>query len=213
MNNTIEYQNISFQYDKKSVIFDNASIKFKKGNIYLLTGDNGTGKTTLFKILTGLYECECDIYWFGKLVNNIADMKDKIILVPENPYLYEYLTGTENVNLICEVFDIKDRDSVERNLEMFKLKPYLNKLVKEYSLGMKSKLFLSVCFSVQTDLMLFDEPFTSLDSEGQENAINQLEHYVMKGGSAVISTHISEYKEKYERNHLEIVDKKIFCKE
>ena len=212
MNDSIEYKNICFEYDKKNVIFDNAYLKINRGNIYSLTGKNGTGKTTLFKILTGLYDCRCEINWFGTVVDKIKTIKNKIIMIPDNPYLYDYLTGKENLNLICKVFDIQDIDSVEKNIEKFQLTKEMDKFVKEYSLGMKSKLFLSICFAVQTNLMLFDEPFSSLDEQGQENAMRLLDEYINRGGIAIISTHISEYINKYLKNRIFIENKQIINK-
>ena len=133
-------------------------------------------------------------------------------MIPDNPYLYDYLTGKENLNLICKVFDIQDIDSVEKNIEKFQLTKEMDKFVKEYSLGMKSKLFLSICFAVQTNLMLFDEPFSSLDEQGQENAMRLLDEYINRGGIAIISTHISEYINKYLKNRIFIENKQIINK-
>ncbi|MCR5667544.1 MAG: ABC transporter ATP-binding protein [Lachnospiraceae bacterium] len=206
----IVISNLNFQYEKDSRIFENASMDLKTGNIYLLTGENGSGKTTLMKLIAGLISgADVErIRWKGKDVNSFLELKERIVYVSETPYLYDYLTGRENVDLIIDLFGISDkRENVYANIRDLNLSNDMNKLVKDYSLGMRYKLFLSAALLVDSDLVLMDEPFSSLDSEGQLVAQKMVDLYVKRGGIVIISTHIKGYISKYNKCHYMVGDR------
>ena len=100
---------------KNNIIFEGANIELEKGKVYLLTGENGSGKSTLLRMLAGLIACDkmCDIRWFGEKISSFSKLKNKIIYVKEAPYLYDYLTGKENLELLSEVLEINEK---ERNV-------------------------------------------------------------------------------------------------
>ena len=201
MKEYIQVENLSFSYQNKIPVFDGTNICLKKGRSYLLTGDNGAGKTTLMRLMAGLITDgqACDIKWFDEKVDNFNQLKDRILYLKETPYLYDYLTGAENIDLLVEVLEVKDKDKVYDNLKTYCLDQELNKLVKEYSLGMRYKLFLCVVFAMEIQLILFDEPFSSLDAMAPKNAETMLNDFVEHGGIALIATHIEEYQQKYMR--------------
>ena len=115
MKDKIIISNINFLYDKNNIIFEGANIELEKGKVYLLTGENGSGKSTLLRMLAGLIACDkmCDIRWFGEKISSFSKLKNKIIYVKEAPYLYDYLTGKENLELLSEVLEINEK---ERNI-------------------------------------------------------------------------------------------------
>ena len=199
MGDCIQIENLSFSYQNKSPIFEGTKLCLRKGRSYLLTGDNGTGKTTLMRLLAGLISNRqtYDIQWYDEKIENFGQIKDRIMYMKETPYLYDYLTGRENLELLIDVLEVKDRDRVYENVKTYCLEQDLNKLVKEYSLGMRYKLFLCVVFAMQIQLILLDEPFSSLDAKAQKNAEMMLRDYVERGGIALIATHIDEYQKKF----------------
>lgn len=211
MKDKIIISNINFLYDKNNIIFEGANIELEKGKVYLLTGENGSGKSTLLRMLAGLIACDkmCDIRWFGEKISSFSKLKNKIIYVKEAPYLYDYLTGKENLELLSEVLEINEKERLERIVKKFNLEQDMDKLVKDYSVGMKYKLFLCATYCVDVDLMLFDEPFSSLDTSGQEEAMGLLDEYVKNGGIAIVATHLAQYMDYYGENHFRVQRRKI----
>lgn len=211
MDNKITISNINFSYDKDNSIFEGASIELDRGNIYLLTGENGSGKSTLLRMIAGLIanETMCEIKWFGENVAGFSKLKNKVVYVKEAPYLYDYLTGKENLELLTEVLGIEDEAMLHDNVRRFNLEQDMDKLVKDYSVGMKYKLFLCAAYCLNVELMLFDEPFSSLDASGQVEAMSLLEEYVSSGGIAIVATHVAEYMEHFGEKHIKVERRKL----
>lgn len=209
--NNIEIENLSFSYNKETQIFEGTKLKLQRGRIYLLTGDNGTGKSTLMRLMSGLISDRktYHIQWYDEKVDSFVQLKNKIMYIKETPYLYDYLTGTENLELLMNVLEVDDKNKVYENVKVYHLENDLNKLVKEYSLGMRYKLFLCVAFSMKVEMILLDEPFSSLDNRAQKNAEDMLRDYVNKGGIAMIATHIEEYINKYKQYQYNIEEGKL----
>lgn len=207
----IRVKNLNFSYNEETSIFESTELTLQRGRIYLLTGSNGTGKSTLMRLLSGLISDRgtYNIDWYGEKADNFFPLKNKIMYIKETPYLYDYLTGSENLALLAEVLGVKDKDKIYENVKKYHLENDLDKLVKEYSLGMRYKLFLCVVFSMNIDMMLFDEPFSSLDSMGQKSAENMLQDYVNNGGIVIIATHIEEYINKYKQYQYNIEERKL----
>ena len=103
----------------------------------------------------------------------------------------------------------EDKNKVYQNVGVYHLEHDLDKLVKEYSLGMRYKLFLCVAFSMKVEMILLDEPFSSLDNSAQKNAEDMLKSYVNGGGIAMIATHIEEYINKYKQYQYNIEEGKL----
>lgn len=213
--NSIAVNNLNFAYGSDGVVFQDARIDMECGRVYLLTGENGSGKTTLMKLMSGMISggVQNEINWKGSTYNSFTQLKNKILYVNESPYLYDYLTGGENIELLMELFDIRDKkEQVQENLRRFQLEDELNKLVKDYSLGMKYKLFLAAAFVVDVEMILLDEPFSSLDLESQAIAQEMVDLFTKSGGIVLISTHIKDYIEKYIRYHFSINDRRLdYC--
>ena len=210
--NEINVFNLCFSYNSSELIFDKANLNMRGGRIYLLTGENGSGKSTLLKLMAGLITGESADYiqWNNKNYRTFSDLKREVLYVNESPYLYEYLTGWENINLLIELFHLKEeRTQIIKNIEEFHLKDVMDKMTREYSLGMKYKLFLSVALTVHAGILELDEPFASLDLESQEIAQKKVEEFASSGGIVLISTHVMDYIEKYEKYHYVIEDGRL----
>ncbi|WP_031405761.1 ATP-binding cassette domain-containing protein [Geobacillus vulcani] len=188
-------KNLTFSYDKNNII-SNLSLTIKSKDRVCIIGDNGSGKSTLLKILSGIIHTDCSIYFEGKPLSNLLEYKKRIAYIPDKPYLYDLMTGKENLKLIENLWDIKDKDNYWKKVydlcEVFNMSSYLNELVQNYSLGMKHKLFFIAMFARETGLMFLDEPFTALDQKSQNIAINLLKTYSQNGGAILFVSHLKE---------------------
>ncbi len=124
--------NIQYGY-KEKIIFENANLTINSGEIIWLKGINGSGKTTLFKILSGLLEIEkMDIYLDNEYIEMDA-LKKNITFIPNSPYLFEYLSGNDNIEYLISLFHLEDYyDKIMRNMRDLKLEQDLSKNIYEY---------------------------------------------------------------------------------
>ena len=178
-------------YGKKSVL-DHASYTFEEGKIYALLGRNGAGKTTLF------YCINEDSDYEGKVVldNGEKIMPDDIGYVLSEPVVPDFLTGREFLKFFLEVHghDGAEREADEilsaLGLEM----DDANRLMKEYSHGMKNKIQMAVIFAMKPKILLLDEPLTSLDVVASEEMKDMLKG-MKEGRIILLSTHILDLAE------------------
>ena len=168
--------NLSFNYHKKE-IFNNISFNIKCGDVIALVGNNGTGKTTLLKIM------------IGYLKKNNINTNMKISYLVGNPSFYPYLTGYQNLKYY-QILNNLPEESIDKVLHITGLYDDRNIKYKKYSLGMKERLAISKCLLNDADLYLFDEPLNGLDPEGIilfRKIINYLKEC---NKTIVISSHI-----------------------
>lgn len=185
--------------DKKAV--DNLSIEIESGEIYGFIGHNGAGKTTTIKSVAG-------ILWFDEgeiLIDNVSIRenptlcKSKIAYIPDNPDLYDYMTGIEYLNFIADIFAISKEDRIVRIDEYAKkLSIYddLASLISSYSHGMKQKLAIISAFIHNPKLIILDEPFVGLDPSASHTVKEMMREFCDKGGAIFFSTHVLEVAEK-----------------
>lgn len=193
--NNINLFNLNFSYSKEKKIFDNAHFSLNKGDRVCILGENGSGKSTLLKILANIIPCKLDIEFLGSKKTEIKPIIKNIGYIPDKPFLYDELTGIENINFIMNVFNEDKKNYIKTvNIfcEKFKLTQDLNNKVKEYSLGMKHKLFLSCILARDIKLLLLDEPLTALDSNSQKIAIKELEKKSANNLCIIFTSHIKE---------------------
>lgn len=164
----LKIKNLSKSYVTEKKAVDDVSISIEAGEIFAFIGHNGAGKTTVIKCICGILDfTEGEIYINGKSIKKepIA-CKKEIAYIPDNPDLYESLTGIQYLNFIGDIYVI---DTVQRNKdivyfsELFSIKNNLNDMISTYSHGMKQKLAIISAFIRHPKLMLLDEPFVGLD--------------------------------------------------
>ncbi|MFX0550068.1 ATP-binding cassette domain-containing protein [Hathewaya histolytica] len=192
--NLLKIDRLDFKYSDEKVLFNNANLTLNKREIICLIGANGSGKTTLLKILSNIIITDLNIEFLGKN-STIKDIIRHIGYVPDKPFLYDYLTGEENIDYITNVF--KENKSIfkDKVLEICKklnLYDDLNKEVRNYSLGMKHKLFLAIILSRNVDLILMDEPLTSLDTDSTKIVIKIMNDLCKNGTTILVSSHIKQ---------------------
>lgn len=189
----------SYKNDKKAV--DNISLEVKKGDIFGFIGHNGAGKTTTIRSVVGVLEFEeGDI-----TIDGISIKKDPVACkkitayIPDNPDLYEHLTGIGYLNFIGDIFEVNksDRESlIKKYADLFELTSNLGDAVSSYSHGMKQKLAVIAALIHRPKLLVLDEPFVGLDPKAS-HTLKTIMTELCQGGSAIFfSTHVLEVAEK-----------------
>ena len=183
----IKVENISFSYDKEKIIIDNFSYHFEKGKSYVITGENGKGKTTLIKLLLGLLKPNK-----GYIECNIDNV---VAYVPDYNGLYENLSVIDNVRFRLGINN-KSLNSVKSNydkmVKKYSLERYQNALVKTLSLGTKKKVGLICALLTQPDILFLDEPTSGLDKKSKAELINMLKEQ-NKDRTIIVVTHDMDY--------------------
>ena len=198
-----------YKNGKKAV--DNLSLTVKNGDIYGFIGHNGAGKTTTIKSIVGIHEFE-----EGSILIDGVSIKDKplqckqnLAYIPDNPDLYEYLTGIQYLNFIADVFNISDRDRkerIEKEAKDFGIFDVLGNLISSYSHGMKQKLAIIGALIHEPKLLVLDEPFVGLDPEASVKLKEKMHSLCKRGSSIFFSTHVLDVAEKL-CNHIAIISK------
>lgn len=197
----LEIKNISKTYKGGKAAVDNLTITVRAGDIYGFIGHNGAGKTTTIKSVVGIHDFDQgEIYVNGMNVckENLA-CKKIMAYIPDNPDIYEYLTGIQYLNFIADIYEIPKNireERIKREAEDFGIYPALGDLVSTYSHGMKQKLALIAALLHEPKLLVLDEPFVGLDPEASL-ILKEKMHALCKKGSAIFfSTHVLEVAEK-----------------
>ena len=184
---------------KKAV--DDLSITVQPGDIYGFIGHNGAGKTTTIKCVVGIQDFdEGEILVDGISVReNPLACKQKIAYVPDNPDLYEYLTGIQYLNFIADVFGLSKQEreaKIRKEADLFELTDSLGDLISSYSHGMKQKLALIGALIHEPKLLILDEPFVGLDPKATLMLKNRM-HQLCESGTAIFfSTHVLDVAER-----------------
>lgn len=185
--------------DKKAI--DDLSLHIEKGEIYGFIGHNGAGKTTTIKSCCGILRPEYgEIYVNGiSMKNDPIACKSQIAYIPDNPDLYEYMSGIAYLNFIADVFKVQkeDRESkIHRYAEIFEIKDRLAEPIGSYSHGMKQKLAIISALIHDPKLIIMDEPFVGLDPKASHILKEIMHDMCSKGSSIFFSTHVLEVAEK-----------------
>lgn len=176
----VELKNVSFKYSDIDIILDKANMTFDNKKITVILGKNGIGKTTLLSLIDGFLTHD-----EGYILK-----ADDAIYIYDNPYLYEYLTGDEYIELIKRIGKKEMIANLDELIKDLELKDSMNKLISAYSLGMKHKLALLTALSLNYQLYLIDEPLASLDPDSQSFMIDFFKKMRNSGKSLIISTHM-----------------------
>ncbi len=196
----LEIKNLCKSFgDKKAV--DNLSLTIANGEIYGFIGHNGAGKTTTIKACTGIMPYDSgEIYVNGVLLKeNPILCKSQIAYIPDNPDLYEFMTGSQYLNFIADIFGVSTSDRKSRIAalaEVFELTSDLDKSIASYSHGMKQKLAIIGAWVHKPKLIIMDEPFVGLDPKASHSLKLMMREFCDKGGSIFFSTHVLEVAEK-----------------
>lgn len=193
--------NLSKTYTKGKKAVDNLSLEIKPGEIFAFIGHNGAGKTTTIKSIVGILDFEeGDIFIDNHSIKeDPIYCKSIIAYIPDNPDLYEQLTGIQYLNFICDIYKInKDQRNADigKYSRMFEIEKNLADLISSYSHGMKQKLALISALARRPKLLVLDEPFVGLDPKASFQVKEVMKEMCNQGSSIFFSTHVLEVAEK-----------------
>lgn len=196
----LEIKNLSKSFGSKKAV-DNLSLTIADGEIYGFIGHNGAGKTTTIKACTGIMPYDSgEIYVNGvSIKENPILCKSQIAYIPDNPDLYEFMSGNQYLNFIADIFGVSTADRKSRIsalAEVFELTGDLDKSIASYSHGMKQKLAIIGAWVHEPKLIIMDEPFVGLDPKASHSLKLMMREFCNKGGSIFFSTHVLEVAEK-----------------
>ena len=197
----LEIKNVSKTYNNKTKANDNISLVIETGDIYGFIGHNGAGKTTLLKAISGIINFdEGDILINQKSIKNEPmEAKKQIAYIPDNPDIYESLTGIQYLDFIADVFlvDLNERKIlIDKYAEMFEMTDVLNNPISSYSHGMKQKVVIMGALIHNPKIILLDEPFVGLDPKASYLLKEVFKELCTKGALIFFSTHVLEVAEK-----------------
>ena len=185
--------------EKKAV--DDLSLHIAPGEIYGFIGHNGAGKTTTLKSVVGIQKFdEGEITVCGTSIKaDPLTCKKQIAYIPDNPDLYEYMTGIKYLNFIADIFGISSAERMERMhkyADIFELTADLAQPIASYSHGMKQKLAIISAWIHEPRLIIMDEPFVGLDPKAAHLLKGMMREVCDNGGAIFFSTHVLEVAEK-----------------
>ncbi len=196
----LKIQNLTKQYGEKKAV-DNLTLHINKGEIYGFIGHNGAGKTTTIKAACGILAYDSgEIYIDGISVKEKPiECKKMISYIPDNPDLYEFMSGIQYLNFVADIFgvDAKSREElIYKYSDMFEITGNLSQLISEYSHGMKQKLAVISALIHKPKLVIMDEPFVGLDPKAAFQLKEIMREICDNGGAIFFSTHVLEVAEK-----------------
>lgn len=196
----LKIENFTKCYDGKAVV-DGLSLEVAAGDIYAFIGHNGAGKTTTIKAACGILQFDSgDIFIDGMSVREKPlECKKLIAYIPDNPELYDYLSGVKYLNFVADIYGVgkaEREERIRRYADAFGLTEDLAQPVSAYSHGMKQKLAIISAWIHEPKLIIMDEPFVGLDPVASHTLKTMMREHCDKGGAIFFSTHVLEVAEK-----------------
>ncbi|MDF2952150.1 MAG: transporter related [Anaerocolumna sp.] len=197
----LSIQNFSKSYKGGKKAVENLSLEVSAGDIYGFIGHNGAGKTTTLRAVVGVLDFEeGDILIDGKSIKiDPVGCKKIIAYIPDNPDLYEHLTGIQYLNFISDIYDVSkiDRELLTRKYaDLFEITQNLGDNISSYSHGMKQKLAIISALIHKPRLLILDEPFVGLDPKAAFTLKSIMTELCAEGSAIFFSTHVLDVAEK-----------------
>ena len=193
----IELIDVSKQFGDKVAVRD-LNLKVGGGELYAFLGPNGAGKTTTIKLLVGLLTPTAGRVLVGGVDMNQNPVAAKRLIgyVPDQPYLYEKLTGREFLGFIARIYGVEaGEEKIEQAIRTFGMQGYIDLLIESYSHGMKQKVVFSAALIHEPRLLVVDEPTVGLDPASVRLLKQVLREQVGRGATAFVSTHVLSFAE------------------
>ena len=196
----LKIENLTKKFGDKTAV-DNLSLHIQKGEIYGFIGHNGAGKTTTLKSVVGILQIDSgNIFIDGiNIKDNPIECKKKLAYIPDNPDLYDFMTGIKYLNFIGDIFAVPSDErgrQIAKYADAFELTANLGQSIQSYSHGMKQKLALIAALMHSPKLIIMDEPFVGLDPKSSHTLKQIMREHCDNGGAIFFSTHVLEVAEK-----------------
>lgn len=197
----LKIENLSKTYKGGKRAVDKLSLEVHEGDIFGFIGHNGAGKSTTIKSIVGILDFEeGEILIDGHSVKEEPmTCKKMIAYVPDNPDIYEHLTGIQYLNFVADIFRVSKADreeAIKLYAAEFELTDNLGDLIGSYSHGMRQKLMLISALMHKPKLMIFDEPFVGLDPKAMFTMKEIMNRMCAEGCAVFFSTHVLDVAEK-----------------
>ena len=188
---------ISFKDVRKSFsgnpVLDNVSFSLEKGGIYGFIGRNGSGKTVVFKLMSGLIVPDSgEILYNGENLSAKRRFIDRVGVMIETPGFIPYYSGYKNLKLLADLNKKIDEEQVKTSMKQVGLEPNLKRHVRKYSLGMRQRLGLAQAIMEDPDILILDEPMNGLDKDGVADIRKYLLNLKDRGKTIIIASHSAE---------------------
>lgn len=196
----LRIDNLTKKYNDKTAV-NNLSLHIKSGEIYGFIGHNGAGKTTTLKSIAGIISFDDgNIFIDGNSIKDKPiECKSKIAYIPDNPDIYDFMTGMEYLNFIADIFEVQaDKRSllINKYANEFEIQDSLGNSIASYSHGMKQKLVIISALIHSPKLIIMDEPFVGLDPKSSHLLKQIMREICDNGGAIFFSTHVLDVAEK-----------------
>ena len=196
----LKIEHLTKAYGEKKAV-DDLNLHIAPGEIYGFIGHNGAGKTTTLKSVAGILQFDAgEIYIDGMPIKeNPLECKRRFAYIPDNPDLYDYMTGIKYLNFIADIFGVgaNERQArIRKYADAFELTADLAQPIAAYSHGMKQKLAIIAAWLHEPNLILMDEPFVGLDPKASHLLKKMMRQVCNEGGAIFFSTHVLEVAEK-----------------
>ena len=197
----LEIRNLVKTYGTNFRAVDDLSLIVNDGEIFGYIGPNGAGKTTTIKSIMGLINFDSGFITFNGLdvKKYPLEVKKQIAYIPDNPDIYDNLTGLQYLNFIADVYNIAldaRQADIKKYADLFEISSNLGDMISSYSHGMKQKLSLISAFIRHPKLLILDEPFVGLDPKAAFEVKEIMRQMCAEGASVFFSTHVLEVAEK-----------------
>lgn len=196
----LKIEHLTKTYGEKKAV-DDLSLHIQAGEIFGFIGHNGAGKSTTLKSAVGILKFDQGTITINghSLLNDPVTCKQELAYIPDNPDLYDYMSGIKYLNFIGDVFAIpaaERQEKIRKYADLFELTGDLAQPISAYSHGMKQKLALISAWMHSPKLIVMDEPFVGLDPKASHLLKGMMREHCDNGGAIFFSTHVLEVAEK-----------------
>ena len=196
----LKIEHLTKTYGEKKAV-DDLSLHIQKGEIFGFIGHNGAGKSTTLKSAVGILKFDAGTITINghSLLNDPVTCKQELAYIPDNPDLYDFMSGIKYLNFISDIFAIPSaerQERIRRYADMFELTNDLAQPISAYSHGMKQKLAVIAAWIHSPKLIVMDEPFVGLDPKASHLLKEMMREHCDAGGAIFFSTHVLEVAEK-----------------